>query len=50
MSTGDPHVTTFDRLFYTIYATGQFTYVQTTYGTPIEVITITCVTGLQTRR
>jgi len=36
-ATGDPNLTTFDRLFYSVYASGQFTYVQTTRGSPIEV-------------
>jgi hypothetical protein len=56
-STGDPHVRTFDRHFYTIYATGQFTYVQTTRGRPVEVQlrhkpcgqTVSCVCGVAAR-
>jgi hypothetical protein len=36
-ATGDPNLTTFDRLFYAVYASGEFAYVQTTTGNPIEV-------------
>lgn len=36
-ASGDPNLATFDRLYYPIYASGQFTYVQTTRGLPVQV-------------
>jgi hypothetical protein len=36
-SSGDPHITTFDRFYYSTYATGQFIYARSTNGLPFEV-------------
>lgn len=36
-ATGDPHITTFDRVFYSVYEKDQYTYVQTTRGPYIEI-------------
>jgi len=35
--TGDPHVKTFDKLYYHIYTTGNFIYVRNLFYVPIEV-------------
>ena len=37
VSTGDPHVKTFDGLWYSIYTTGNFIYVRNLSYVPVEV-------------
>jgi len=42
-ASGDPNLVTFDQIYYATYASGQFTYVQTTRGIPIEVTLLNTV-------